>query len=132
MENENKNPREEAINYVRRELSAAAMFEQLAEECVELAHCAQKQARLIRGENPTTYEMVDLVKDTDEEVADVLVCFELIGLQPNQALMTAKMDRWANRIATIANMRNGQQQVLEEIRQADENHEENGEDEADD
>ena len=30
----------------------AACYEALAEECMELAHCALKLARVLRGDNP--------------------------------------------------------------------------------
>lgn len=35
------------------EIGKAAMLEQLAEECTELAKAALKMARIIRNENPT-------------------------------------------------------------------------------
>lgn len=98
MNEEQKDPTIEIINDIRRGLSPAAIFEQLAEECVELAQCALKQARIIRGENPTPADIVDVVKATDEEVADVLNCFTVLGLQPNNSLMTAKLMRWGSRI----------------------------------
>lgn len=98
QQNQQQNPMGQMIGKIRDSLPPAAVFEQLAEECVELAHCAQKQARLMRGENPTDADMVELVKEMDEEVADVLVCFDVAGLNANPNLMQAKMVRWTSRI----------------------------------
>lgn len=96
---EEKNPMVEVINNLRHDLPPAAMFEQLAEECVELAKCALKQARIMRNENPTPLDLVDVVKATDEEVTDVFVCFEVMGLRPNEQLMGAKIARWGSRVS---------------------------------
>lgn len=96
---EQRDPRLEIMDYIRSNIGAPSVLEQFAEECVELAHCAQKQARLLRGENPTTADMVTLVKDMDEELADVFVCIDVLGLSPNRALMDAKLQRWNKRIA---------------------------------
>lgn len=104
-ENKQKDPATEAVDQIRNTLSPAAIFEQLAEECVELAKCAQKQARFMRQENPTDADQVDLVKETDEEVCDVLVCLEVLGLNPNNNLMQAKLGRWAGRIQMAAQQR---------------------------
>ena len=53
------------------EIGVPAMLEQLAEECSELAHASLKLARKIRGENPTTKDIPELIKNLEEESADV-------------------------------------------------------------
>ena len=53
------------------ELGVPAMLEQLAEECSELAHASLKLARKIRGENPTPKDIPELIKNLEEESADV-------------------------------------------------------------
>ena len=40
------------------EIGEAAMLEQLAEECTELAKAALKMARIIRKENPAFAEVI--------------------------------------------------------------------------
>ena len=104
-ENQQKDPMTEAIDQIRNILPPAAIFEQLAEECIELAKCAQKQARLMRQENPTDADLVELVKETDEEVCDVLVCLDVLGLNPNNNLMQAKIARWTGRVQMAAQQR---------------------------
>lgn len=57
-------------------IGTAAMLEQTAEECVELAQACLKVARKIRNENPTPKTM-EVVKDNfTEELADVLICLD--------------------------------------------------------
>ena len=102
----------ESINLIRQTMSPSALFEQLAEECVELAHCALKQARIMRGENPSDADMVDLVKDTDEEVADVLLCLDVLGLSANSSLMQVKLMRWTSRVEQYHNAIHGGTPVM--------------------
>ena len=54
----------------------AALLEQTAEECVELAHACLKLARIIRQENPTPAAYEDVVANIEEETADVYICLE--------------------------------------------------------
>ena len=102
----------ESINLIRNSISPAGLFEQLAEECLELAHCAQKQARVMRGENPTDADLVELVKDTDEEVADVLLCLDVLGLSANSSLMQVKLMRWTSRVEQYQNAIHGGTPVM--------------------
>ena len=85
-----------------KEIGAAAVFEQLAEECTELAHAALKMARIIRGENPTPATRNEARKALNEEAGDVLNCIEILardywfGLDLHHRRM--KMERWEQRI----------------------------------
>ena len=62
---------------LREVIGNAAMLEQTAEECAELAQACLKMARHLRGENKvygkTVMEMYDHLC---EEVADVKICME--------------------------------------------------------
>lgn len=49
-----------------------AMYELLAEEAGELAHAAQKMARILRGENPTPVTEEEAMKNLVEEFTDTM------------------------------------------------------------
>lgn len=79
-------------------LSDAALYEQLAEECVELAHACQKKARKLRGENPTPMEMVDIDDNVVEEYTDVQLVAGLLDVHIDLPLYWDKYDRWCKRL----------------------------------
>ena len=56
---------------ILQKIGPAAMYEQLAEECAELAQAALKLARIERGENPTPKTREQAWADFLEETADV-------------------------------------------------------------
>ena len=89
---------EEELKYVRESIGEAAMYEQLAEECTELAKAALKKARILRGNNPTPITMEEADADVYEEYTDVADCADLIGIKRNPAQTIRKMDRWVERI----------------------------------
>ena len=90
---------EKSILNLRNQLGPAILYDQLAEECCELAQAALKQSRYIRQLNPTEMEQVDIVTNVNEEVSDVLLCLDVLGLSPDIRLMTAKLERWDKRVA---------------------------------
>lgn len=51
-----------------------AFYEQLAEECTELAQASLKYARFLRGENPTPKSEKEIKDNLSEEIADVEIC----------------------------------------------------------
>lgn len=57
-------------------IGKAAMLEQAAEECAELAQACLKAARYLRGENPTTKPADEIYKNLTEEMADVIICLD--------------------------------------------------------
>ena len=61
---------------LKEKIGKAAMFEQTAEECVELSHVCIKMARKLRGENFTPKTFEELNNNLHEEIADVLICLE--------------------------------------------------------
>ena len=89
---------------IHNNISVPAVLELTAEECTELAHAALKLARYLRGENPTPEEMDSLLVNLHEEMADVLVCSnvlveaELIYPSMIERLEKSKIERWAERL----------------------------------
>ena len=63
------------------EIGEAAMLEQLAEECTELAKAALKMARIIRKENPTPVTEKEAIANIREEYTDVVQCAENFHLR---------------------------------------------------
>lgn len=84
---------------VQSQLSEAALYEQLAEECVELAHACQKKARLLRGENPTPLTKSDIDAMIDEEYTDVCLVAHLLYLHVDNEIYWFKLERWSERLS---------------------------------
>lgn len=80
------------------DLSKAAIYEQLAEEAIELAHAAQKTARILRGENPTSVTIEFVRHSLTEEYSDVVNVAKLIELSVDQDLIREKNRRWIDRL----------------------------------
>ena len=77
---------------MREKIGEAAMYEQLAEECTELAQAALKMARYIRGENPVGKEFKELHDNFIEECIDVGICFS----EYENDLSTDGVEEWAD------------------------------------
>lgn len=75
-----------------------ALLEQLAEECTELAKAALKQARILRGENPTPVTEKEAYDELIEEYTDVIQCSEELGLSIDQSQIIRKDIRWHDRV----------------------------------
>lgn len=78
-----------------------ALLEQTAEECAELAHACLKEARRLRGENPTPRTEEECKAAIMEEMADVALCLDMLDdsdytLDP--IIAKAKLDRWRQRL----------------------------------
>ena len=75
---------------------------QLAEEAVELAHAALKLRRTLSTENPTPVTNLEARTNIEEEVADVLLLLDLVGIpQDRQSTWRAqgmKLERWVKRL----------------------------------
>lgn len=92
------------------QIGEAALLEQLAEECAELAQASLKLSRIIRKENPTPATEQDAYQNFVEEVGDVRLLLKIMdssydGIDTND-LEQYKLQRWKNRIKT------GDQRVL--------------------
>jgi len=79
-------------------IGKAALLEQLAEESTELAKAALKQARIIRGDNPTPVTLDDAISDVIEEFTDVVHCARELGLNVDEGQIVFKSKRWVDRI----------------------------------
>lgn len=96
--------KEEKKMNISEKIGMPAVLEQCAEECTELAQACLKIARKMRQENPTPATMDILIKDFNEEIADVMVCLNVIvdsGFISNEAIdsvMMTKQNRWEERI----------------------------------
>lgn len=79
-------------------IGKAAVYEQLAEECAELAQAAIKMSRYIRGENPPAKEPWEIVKSLTEEVTDVKICLVCLGIEADEEIAERKFARWHQRL----------------------------------
>lgn len=59
------------INHIAKEIGVAALYENLAEEAIELAHAALKTARALRNENSTPVTTNEANNHVLEELQDV-------------------------------------------------------------
>ena len=89
------------INYrehVKECIGEAALYEQMAEECTELAQALLKKARKLRGNNPTPRTMEEINASIEEEYTDVCICADMLDLDVNNNTYDAKVFRWAGRV----------------------------------
>lgn len=75
-------------------LEKPVLFEQLAEEAVELAHASLKYARAIRGENPVRVSDDEAYAKITEEFTDVIQCARILGIETDEDQIAAKNQRW--------------------------------------
>lgn len=88
---------------IAKKLTKAAALEQMAEEASELAQAALKYARILRGENPTPVTEREAMGHLSEEVADVLVCMDVVMEYPDALYgvdekVFEKKARWLDRL----------------------------------
>ena len=89
------------INYrehVKECIGEAALYEQMAEECTELAQALLKKARKLRGDNPTPRTMKEINDSIEEEYTDVYICSDMLDIRVNTDIYDAKVIRWAGRV----------------------------------
>lgn len=79
-------------------VGGAAVYEALAEECAELAHCALKMARKLRGDNPALYSYAYCKDKIEEEYTDVVSCAIALGLKPKADTSVWKWERFRKRL----------------------------------
>ena len=91
-------------NVILQTIGEPACLEQLAEECCELSQAALKLARIKRGENPTPKGEYEVVLDLIEEVADVLLCMDVVNAASYwseseiDSFIGFKQHRWLERL----------------------------------
>ena len=83
---------------IEKKIGKPALLEQLAEECSELAKAALKQARILRGENPTPVTEQEAYNDVIEEYTDVIQCGIELDLSIDHTQLVYKEKRWNDRI----------------------------------
>ena len=82
-----------------------ALLEQVAEECMELAHACIKMARKIRKESYTPVDNTTLSYKLHEECADVINSIDVLHYDGAldydivSDIANAKMNRWSERVA---------------------------------
>lgn len=86
------------IREINKRVPTAAMYEQFAEECVELAQVALKMARRLRGENPTPMTEEQIKHNLIEETSDVHLMSRILGIKPDIYIVNAKLARWYERL----------------------------------
>lgn len=78
-----------------------ALLEQTAEECTELAHACLKEARRLRGENPTPKTTPECWLAISEELTDLQICIEMLeaaGYHGDPAIADVKCQRMVQRL----------------------------------
>jgi NTP pyrophosphatase (non-canonical NTP hydrolase) len=83
---------------IRTLLSDAELLAQLAEEASELAHAALKLRRVRDGKNYTPVTFQEAYDQLKEEVSDVMLCLEVLGVDGDRRTMEVKLERWADRL----------------------------------
>jgi len=92
----------ENIEFIRSKLTNAELLAGLAEEATELAHAALKIRRVMDGKNYTPVTFDEAFANLKEEIGDVLLCLEMVGLtvelESYRKDMDAKLERWVRRL----------------------------------
>lgn len=83
--------------YILKNLDPPTLYDQLAEECNELAQAALKASRAFRGSNPTPKSYDEIVDDLIDESLDVFLCVHILGL-PYGKVPEGKLARWVRRL----------------------------------
>ena len=97
-------PNPENMQYIIDSIPTKELLAQLAEEASELCHAALKLRRVYDDINPTPVPKEDALKNLYEEIADVWLLIQILGLDEDahveqyQEIMTRKVDRWAHRL----------------------------------
>ena len=93
---------ENAKAYVKDRLSQEELLAQLAEEASELTHAALKLRRVLDGTNPSPVFIPAAYAAVKEEIADVQLLIQIVGLhiEPGEleAIMNEKLLRWQRRL----------------------------------
>ena len=85
--------------YVLAHTDRRALLEQLAEEAAELSQAALKLIRAEKlSDNPTTTHVSIASEQLIEELADVLVAADAVGIPILESCDNSKWRRWAVRI----------------------------------
>lgn len=89
------------LEHINDILGPVAMWLQLAEEAAELSQAAAKLARFYEGRNPVAHDIrnSDTLKEKlVEELTDVAIVVDALGMRVNPGLYLDKVSRWTSRI----------------------------------
>lgn len=90
------------VEFIREKIPDEELLCQLAEEASELAQSALKMHRVIDGRNPTPVRMSEAWASLQEEVADVLLCLRVLGIDVHDSTVyrkqETKLNRWVGRL----------------------------------
>lgn len=90
------------FEFVRDHLPEEELLAQLAEESAELSHAALKLRRAMDGRNPTPVSVEEARACLSEEVADVILCLQVLNISPHSQDINGpkyrKLDRWIGRL----------------------------------
>ena len=92
---------ERDLAYIRTTVPLPAQYEQLAEECTELAHAALKAARRLRAENPTPVTFGECRQMILEELSDVHLVTQVLFIKPDPEIVRTKLARWVERLKEV-------------------------------
>lgn len=95
---------------IYKRIGVPATLEQAAEEFAEAAQACLKEARRLRGENPTPKSMAECYLAIAEELADVSVCvheLENAGYKCDVNDVQMKLQRWHLRVDDMEAKKNG-------------------------
>lgn len=91
------------FEFVQSRVPLTECLAQLAEEAAELAQAALKVRRVLDGTNPTPTTPQEAWDNLFEEVADTMLCFDLVGIDAGHVgVLLAernKLKRWRRRLA---------------------------------
>ena len=85
------------VKQIQELIPEAALYEQMAEECSELAQACLKKARKLRNENYTPKTMDEIDENLEEEYTDIRLVANTLGLTVNWTLEHKKAERWIKR-----------------------------------
>lgn len=91
----------ECSREIRQKVPEAALYEQLAEESVELAHAALKLARIKRRENPTPVSVEDAMGAVMEEYTDLRLVAFVLEMLWDVDVFEQKLLRWYKRLGEV-------------------------------
>ena len=90
------------VDFIRERLPQGELLAQLAEECAELSKAALKLRRVYDGTNPTPVKRSEAYDNLLEEVADVTLCLNVLGITCSmpevQRTANEKLSRWCKRL----------------------------------
>lgn len=90
------------VDFIREKLPQEELLAQLAEECAELSKAALKLRRVYDGTNPTPVKRSEAYDNLLEEVADVTLCLNVLGITCSmpevQRTANEKLSRWCKRL----------------------------------